>query len=160
MQLHALHTREKRKVSLVASSCKPFTSHLQEKVKLNHYVNWISLPKKGEDVEVNTLCSVAGWGRLWTDGPLSSRLMEANVCLMNDKECYERWGDNYYTVSQMMCTWWILQYSGGPLVCGDTAVGVVSFRHIDLCNSPEYPNVYTKISAYLPWIHQIIRNLK
>uniref|UniRef100_A0A673K8H1 Peptidase S1 domain-containing protein n=1 Tax=Sinocyclocheilus rhinocerous TaxID=307959 RepID=A0A673K8H1_9TELE len=50
--------------------------------------------------------------------------------------------------------------SGGPLVCGDTAVGVVSFRDINLCNSPEHPNVYTKISAYLPWIHQIIRNLE
>uniref|UniRef100_A0A671M1I4 Peptidase S1 domain-containing protein n=1 Tax=Sinocyclocheilus anshuiensis TaxID=1608454 RepID=A0A671M1I4_9TELE len=136
---------------------------LREKVKLNNYVKWISLPKDGEDVEVNTLCSVAGWGKLQTNGPLSSRLMEANVHIMNDRECYKRWGKIYYSVSQMMCTHGYGRFcdgdSGGPLVCGDTAVGVVSFRDINLCNSPEHPNVYTKISAYLPWIHQIIRNL-
>ncbi|XP_016110526.1 granzyme B-like [Sinocyclocheilus grahami] len=33
---------------------------LQEKVKLNNDVKWISLPK--EDVSGDTLCSVAGWG--------------------------------------------------------------------------------------------------
>uniref|UniRef100_A0A672NKS3 Granzyme B(G,H)-like n=1 Tax=Sinocyclocheilus grahami TaxID=75366 RepID=A0A672NKS3_SINGR len=42
--------------------------------------------------------------------------------------------------------------SGGPLVCGDTAVGVTSFGDPDLCNSPELPEVYTKISAFLQWI--------
>ncbi|RXN31071.1 complement factor D-like protein [Labeo rohita] len=36
---------------------------LQEKVYLNN-VKWISLPEKGEDVEADTHCSVAGWGRV------------------------------------------------------------------------------------------------
>ncbi|KAL1251323.1 hypothetical protein QQF64_019119, partial [Cirrhinus molitorella] len=76
---------------------------LQEKVNLNNYAKWISLPKKGEDVEVNTLCSVAGWGQLITNGPKSSRLMEANVHIMNNKECHKRWEDKF-SVSQMMCT--------------------------------------------------------
>uniref|UniRef100_A0A673JSE8 Duodenase-1-like n=1 Tax=Sinocyclocheilus rhinocerous TaxID=307959 RepID=A0A673JSE8_9TELE len=49
--------------------------------------------------------------------------------------------------------------SGGPLVCGDTAVGVTSFGDPDLCNSPELPEVYTKISAYLQWIKSIIGNV-
>ncbi|RXN35057.1 granzyme B(G,H)-like protein [Labeo rohita] len=48
--------------------------------------------------------------------------------------------------------------SGGPLVCGDIAVGVTSFFYEELCNSPQYPNVYTKISAFLPWINNIIGN--
>ncbi|XP_043079859.1 mast cell protease 1A-like [Puntigrus tetrazona] len=137
---------------------------LKKKIKLNKYVKWISLPKDGEEVNVDTLCSVAGWGRLWTDGPMSSRLMEANVHIMNNSECYKRWGEIYYSVSQMMCTQSYGGFcngdSGGPLVCGDAAVGVVSFRYIHLCNSPAYPNVYTKISSYLPWIQQIIRNVK
>uniref|UniRef100_A0A671N481 Mast cell protease 1A-like n=1 Tax=Sinocyclocheilus anshuiensis TaxID=1608454 RepID=A0A671N481_9TELE len=137
---------------------------LQEKVKINNDVKWIALPKDGENVQENTLCSVAGWGELWTDGEPSSRLMEANVYLKNNRECYNRWGEIYYSLSQMMCTYghggFCSGDSGGPLVCGDTAVGVVSYRYIALCNSPEKPNVYTKISAYLPWIHQIIRNVK
>uniref|UniRef100_A0A8C2L649 Peptidase S1 domain-containing protein n=1 Tax=Cyprinus carpio TaxID=7962 RepID=A0A8C2L649_CYPCA len=109
------------------------------------------------------ILSVAGWGRLWTDGPPSSLLMEADVYIMNNRECYKMWGENY-SVSQMMCTYGYGGFcngdSGGPLVCGDTAVGVVSFRYIALCNSPEHPNVYTEISAYIPWIQQIIRNVK
>uniref|UniRef100_A0A8C1JKJ7 trypsin n=1 Tax=Cyprinus carpio TaxID=7962 RepID=A0A8C1JKJ7_CYPCA len=122
---------------------------LQEKVNLNNDVKWISLPKKGEDVEVNTLCSVAGWGQLQTNGPLSSLLMEANVHIMNNSECYKRWGQTYYSGD-----------SGGPLVCGNTAVGVTAFGYISLCNSPEKPNVYIKISPYIPWINSIIRNVK
>ncbi|XP_016113178.1 cathepsin G-like [Sinocyclocheilus grahami] len=137
---------------------------LQEKVKINNDVKWIALPKDGENVQENTLCSVAGWGDLWTVGEPSSRLMESNVYLMINRECYNRWGEIYYSLSQMMCTYghggFCSGDSGGPLVCGDTAVGVVSYRYIALCNSPEKPNVYTKISAYLPWIHQIIRYIK
>ncbi|RXN20381.1 granzyme B(G,H)-like protein [Labeo rohita] len=48
--------------------------------------------------------------------------------------------------------------SGGPLVCGDTAVGVTSFGDPKICNSPDLPEVYTKISAYLPWIKSITGN--
>ncbi|RXN24197.1 complement factor D-like protein [Labeo rohita] len=50
--------------------------------------------------------------------------------------------------------------SGGPLVCGDIAVGITSFGGRKECNSREYPEVYTKISAYLPWIESIIANVK
>ncbi|XP_026107844.1 granzyme B(G,H)-like isoform X3 [Carassius auratus] len=134
---------------------------LQKKVKLNN-VKWILLPKKGEDIEANTLCSVAGWGKLWTDGPRSSLLMEADVYIIDNRECFKKWGE-IYSVSQMMCTHgsggFCYGDSGGPLVCGDTAVGVVSFCYLNLCNSPVYPNVYTKISAYLPWIKKIIRKI-
>uniref|UniRef100_A0A673K8M1 Complement factor D-like n=1 Tax=Sinocyclocheilus rhinocerous TaxID=307959 RepID=A0A673K8M1_9TELE len=126
---------------------------LQEKVKLNNYVKWISLPKEG-DVNGDTLCSVAGWGRLQTNGILSSRLMEANMTTINHAVCQHKWGSKYLA-SQMICG-----DSGGPLVCGNTAAGVTSFGSRKLCNSPELPNVYTKISAYLPWIQQIIRNIK
>ncbi|CAM4656413.1 unnamed protein product [Leuciscus chuanchicus] len=108
----------------------PKYPNLEKKVKLNNKVRLISLPKKGEDVGTDILCSVAGWGRLKTNGQLSDRLMEAN-------------GD-----------------SGGPLVCGNTAVGVTSFGDPDRCNSPKHPEVYTKISAYLPWIRREIENIK
>ncbi len=49
--------------------------------------------------------------------------------------------------------------SGVPLVCGETAVGVTSFGDPDLCNSPELPEVYMKVSAYLPWIQKYIGNV-
>uniref|UniRef100_A0A673JXX1 trypsin n=1 Tax=Sinocyclocheilus rhinocerous TaxID=307959 RepID=A0A673JXX1_9TELE len=132
------------------------------RVKLNNYVKWISLPKEG-DVNGDTLCSVAGWGRLQTNGILSSRLMEANMTTINHAVCQHKWGSKYLA-SQMICAHGdggsCKGDSGGPLVCGNTAAGVTSFGSRKLCNSPELPNVYTKISAYLPWIQQIIRNIK
>ncbi|XP_052446184.1 mast cell protease 1A-like isoform X9 [Carassius gibelio] len=148
----------------------PFCSHqndimllrLQEKVKQNNYVNWIELPKGG-DVSGGTLCSVAGWGGEEINGPTSDHLMEANTTTENHEECQRKWGSKYLA-SQMICAHGdggsCTGDSGGPLVCGNTAVGVTSFVDSKGCNSPERPNVYTKISAYLPWIHQIIRNIK
>uniref|UniRef100_A0A8C2AD46 trypsin n=1 Tax=Cyprinus carpio TaxID=7962 RepID=A0A8C2AD46_CYPCA len=136
---------------------------LQKKVNINNYVEWISLPKNGDHVEANTLCSVAGWGRLKTEGPLSDRLMEANVHVMNKIECYKRWGEEF-SVTQMMCTrghGGSCRFdSGGPLICGHTAIGVTAFGDDLLCNSPEKPNVYIKISPYILWINGIIRNVK
>uniref|UniRef100_A0A671SIH6 trypsin n=1 Tax=Sinocyclocheilus anshuiensis TaxID=1608454 RepID=A0A671SIH6_9TELE len=116
-----------------------------------------------KDVNVDTLCSVAGWGRLWTNGSLSDRLMEAYVTTLNHVQCQRKWGPSYSAL-QMICAYGgggsCKGDSGGPLVCGDTAVGVTSFGSKLCCNSPEHPNVYTKISAYLPWIHHILRNVK
>uniref|UniRef100_A0A8C1L8C8 Peptidase S1 domain-containing protein n=1 Tax=Cyprinus carpio TaxID=7962 RepID=A0A8C1L8C8_CYPCA len=134
---------------------------LYKKVRLNNNVGLISLPK--DNVSVDTLCSVAGWGSLWTNGTMSDRLMEANMNILNQEECQRKWG-NIYLASQMICAHGhggsCHGDSGGPLVCGDTAVGVTSFGSNKLCNSPEQPNVYTKISAYVPWIHQNIRKKK
>uniref|UniRef100_A0A9J7YQ43 trypsin n=1 Tax=Cyprinus carpio carpio TaxID=630221 RepID=A0A9J7YQ43_CYPCA len=133
-----------------------------EKLNLNNYVNWISLPKDGEDVE-NTKCSVAGWGQRQTNGQNSNHLMEASVYILNNMECEKKWGP-IYSVSKMMCTGGhggsCLYDSGGPLVCGDTAVGITAFGYRLQCNSPQYPNVYTKISPYIQWINRIIRNVK
>uniref|UniRef100_A0A8C2AKU9 trypsin n=1 Tax=Cyprinus carpio TaxID=7962 RepID=A0A8C2AKU9_CYPCA len=116
----------------------------------------------GEDVE-NTNCSVAGWGQLQTNGQNSNHLMEASVYILNNMECKKKWGP-IYSVSKMMCTvghGGSCRYdSGGPLVCGDTAVGITAFGNRFQCNSPQYPNVYTKISPYIQWINSIIRNVK
>ncbi|XP_051764149.1 mast cell protease 4-like [Ctenopharyngodon idella] len=136
---------------------------LQEKVKLSN-VKWISLPKKEEDVGTVTFCSVAGWGgQAIKEGP-TNRLMETNVYIMNNTECSNKWGKTYYSASQMMCTrghGGSCQFdSGGPLVCGNTAVGVTSFDDEKVCNSCDRPEFYIKFLPYLPWIHSIISNAK
>uniref|UniRef100_A0A671SJ66 Granzyme B-like n=1 Tax=Sinocyclocheilus anshuiensis TaxID=1608454 RepID=A0A671SJ66_9TELE len=138
---------------------------LEKKVKLSQNVEPISLMKNKKDIKSGTACSVAGWGKLQPKGSASDRLMEANVAIMKSTQCKNKWkGSEKYSVSKMMCvfgrgfTEFKLIYgdSGGPLVCGKTAVGVTSFGDVNVCNSPEHPNVYTKISVYLKWIHKII----
>ncbi|XP_067270916.1 mast cell protease 3-like [Pseudorasbora parva] len=128
---------------------------LEKKVKLNNKIRLMSLPKEGKDVRTNTVCSVAGWGYLSTNGPASVLLMEAETTTVNPADCKRRWGSNFLP-PQMICVYGgggsCFGDSGGPLVCGKKAVGITSFGSRYGCNSPEQPNVYTKISAYIPWI--------
>ncbi|XP_051765542.1 mast cell protease 1A-like isoform X8 [Ctenopharyngodon idella] len=136
---------------------------LEKHVELNDNIKGISIPTKEDDIEAVTVCSVAGWGSLKTNGTVNNRLMETDVTVMNNEKCESEWGKEDYSASQMMCVYGdggsCDGDSGGPLVCGDTAVGVTSFGDPDKCNSPELPEVYIKISAYLPWIKSIIGNV-
>ncbi|XP_050957809.1 granzyme G-like [Labeo rohita] len=134
---------------------------LEEKVKLSTNVNLILIKNK-EEIKC-TVCSVAGWGKRQIKGSANDRLMEANVTIIKNQQCKEKWkGSEKYSLSKMMCAYGhggsCKGDSGGPLVCGNTAVGVMSFGDRERCNSPEYPNVYTKISAYFPWIRKIIKS--
>ncbi|XP_048021627.1 granzyme B(G,H)-like [Megalobrama amblycephala] len=132
---------------------------LEKHVEPNNNIKWISIPTEEDDIEANTICSVAGWGSLKTNGKGNNRLMETDVTVMNNMKCERKWGKKEYAASQMMCVYGnggsCDGDSGGPLVCGDTAVGVTSFGDPDQCNSCELPEVYIKISAYLPWIKSI-----
>ncbi|XP_067270925.1 mast cell protease 1A-like [Pseudorasbora parva] len=132
---------------------------LEKKVELNNNVRPISLPKEGEVFKAN--CSVAGWGRLATKGRGSDVLMEANMTVKSQAECQRRWGSTFFA-PQMICAHGnggsCFGDSGGPLVCGNTAVGITSFVEAGRCNSPNHPNVYIKISAYLQWISKEILN--
>ncbi|XP_051765562.1 mast cell protease 1A-like isoform X1 [Ctenopharyngodon idella] len=136
---------------------------LEKHVELNDNIKWISIPMKEDDIEADTVCSVAGWGSLKTNGTGNNRLMETDVTVLNNKECESKWGKKDYSTSEMMCVYGnggsCNGDSGGPLVCGKTAVGVTSFGDPDLCNSSELPEVYIKVSAYLPWIHMFIGNV-
>uniref|UniRef100_A0A671M4T7 Granzyme B(G,H)-like n=1 Tax=Sinocyclocheilus anshuiensis TaxID=1608454 RepID=A0A671M4T7_9TELE len=126
-------------------------------------LKWISIPAKEGDIEAGSVCSIAGWGLLETNGKRSDHLMETNVTVMNNKKCESKWGKDDFSTSQMMCVYGnggsCDGDSGGPLVCGDTAVGVTSFGDPDLCNSLKLPEVYIKISAYIPWIKNITGNV-
>ncbi|XP_052446170.1 duodenase-1-like isoform X2 [Carassius gibelio] len=129
-------------------------------VRLNDNIKWISLPAEGSDIKAGSVCSVTGWGRLETNGKKSDHLMETDVKVMNNMECERKWGKKHFSSSQMMCVHGnggsCDGDSGGPLVCGNTAVGVTSFGDPARCNSPKQPEVYMKISAYLPWINCIL----
>ncbi|ROL40825.1 Granzyme-like protein 1 [Anabarilius grahami] len=131
---------------------------LHVKVKTSKKVNWISIPKKDKDIKANAKCSVAGWGKKTTSGTASAKLMEVDVTIIDKKACQKYWGKTYST-SRMVCAGgrggFCQGDSGGPLVCNKVAVGVVSFNEKNNCDSPTLPNVYTKISKFLPWINCI-----
>ncbi|KAK7126845.1 hypothetical protein R3I94_018131 [Phoxinus phoxinus] len=138
---------------------------LQLRIKVNksNKVNWISIPKKDKDIKAKARCSVAGWGKITTNGAASAKLMEADVTIFDKKACQKYWGETYST-SRMVCAGghggFCQGDSGGPLVCDKVAVGVVSFNEKNNCDSPKLPNVYTKISKFVPWIQCIFGGVK
>ncbi|KAL0151342.1 hypothetical protein M9458_053336, partial [Cirrhinus mrigala] len=77
---------------------------LEKKVKQNKNVKIISIPTQEGDIKPDSACSVAGWGRLSLKGKNSKRLMEADVKIMNNTECKNKWKDKY-SASQMMCVY-------------------------------------------------------
>uniref|UniRef100_A0A8C2BRN6 trypsin n=1 Tax=Cyprinus carpio TaxID=7962 RepID=A0A8C2BRN6_CYPCA len=147
---------------------------LHEKVNKSKNVNWISIPKKNKDIKTKVKWSVAGWGKKTTKGAVSAKLMEVDVTIINAKQCKKYWGkkttpshawcvqvyDRF--ISFMACNFHNFSqgYSGGPLVCNNVAVSVVSFKERNNCNSPKLPNVYTKICKFLSWIKAILEGVK
>uniref|UniRef100_A0A8B9K561 Peptidase S1 domain-containing protein n=1 Tax=Astyanax mexicanus TaxID=7994 RepID=A0A8B9K561_ASTMX len=135
---------------------------LEKPVQRGTVVDWISIPKTNDDIEANTICSIAGWGRTSSDGSQSDHLMEANVRIIDSRKCKEDWG-HYYSSVNMMCAGsghgFCRGDSGGPLVCNNVAVGIVSFFEAGNCDKPIVPNVYTKISQFLPWIKEVINSV-
>ncbi|XP_035272261.1 mast cell protease 1A-like [Anguilla anguilla] len=138
---------------------------LRTAVRKSKEVKWIPLPKKDKDTKPKTLCSVAGWGAIKTNGTSSPRLLEVNVNVMDRAVCRKIWRNKPIT-PRMMCAGggadnrgFCQGDSGGPLVCKDTAVGIVTFNDGN-CDTPKRPNVYTQISKYLPWVKCIISSIK
>ncbi|KAA0712226.1 Granzyme B(G,H) [Triplophysa tibetana] len=124
-------------------------------------VKSISIPNKEKDTKAGSKCSVAGWGKQTTNGSPTDRLMEVDVTVIDTKECQKKWKEKS---SRIVCALgpggFCQGDSGGPLVCEDTAVGVVSFNEKNNCDKPTRPNVYTKISSFLPWIKTILKGVK
>ncbi|BES88123.1 serine protease [Nesidiocoris tenuis] len=117
--------------------------------------------------------TVVGWGRTEFAGDVSSKLMEADITLINNSECNKMWGDKDRTTPRgidsktMICAGEkeggkdaCSGDSGGPLVvnqpgtCLKKQVGVTSFGRD--CGLPNTPGIYTRVSAYIPWIESIV----
>ncbi|NP_001229635.1 granzyme B [Ornithorhynchus anatinus] len=120
-------------------------------------VNVIRLPLPVTNVKPGTTCSVAGWGMMGANGPKTSTLQEVQLEVMPPAQC------SFYRSFQPSCQLCVGNPnrispptrgdSGGPMVCGKQAQGIVSYGR--WAGKP--PNVYTRISFYLPWIKEILQ---
>ncbi|XP_044841347.1 granzyme H-like [Mauremys mutica] len=140
---------------------------LAETVKLNKWVKTIPLPRTNKRVKPGTKCSVAGWGRTsrQSKSAPATTLQEANLKVLEDDLCLKNPDLTYYDydASTMMCVGdpkkgkaSFMGDSGGPLMCGRTAQGIVS-RGSQKSTSP---GVYTRVSTFIPWIEEMMRTLE
>ncbi|XP_075768180.1 mast cell protease 1A-like [Pelodiscus sinensis] len=136
---------------------------LENVAVLNRWVGTLALPCSGERVAPWTTCNVAGWGRtLPTVDCLSDTLQEVDVVVMPDATCLRHPYKPYrrYNPCSMMCVGdpaflndSAKGDSGGPVVCGGKAQGIVSWG---ICKAP---SVYVKVSTFVPWIERTMRRL-
>nr|XP_055072681.1 granzyme G-like [Misgurnus anguillicaudatus] len=122
---------------------------LKTPATLNKTVNIIALPEtNGEKISSN--CMAMGWGLEEYDKMTpSSVLREVNLTLLDSKKC-----DAPHTLCTQEKAGPARGDSGGPLICGNIPQGIVSYYITNEFMS--YLTMYTKISHYLPWIHEIM----
>ncbi|KAK7154280.1 hypothetical protein R3I94_007586 [Phoxinus phoxinus] len=135
---------------------------LKTKAVRNKFVDVIDLPKKNENVPARVECSIAGWGLKTPGGKASRVLREVSLKLQFSFECKRKWQD-YFNSEKMICSVsdgkkaFCQGDSGSPLFCDSKLQGMAAYTYPGNCTSKNYPEVYMKISAFLPWIRKNIK---
>ncbi|CAC5389586.1 Anionic trypsin-2 [Mytilus coruscus] len=129
----------------------------------DHYIRTACLPISNltNIDDINSDCYISGWGS--TRGTADRRhLQHLNVSIMSTASCNKSWeGD---ILDSHICagngnTGSCQGDSGGPLVCNISGqfvlYGVTSWGDRS-CKAIGFPDIYTKVASYLPWIEKVI----
>ncbi|KFW84579.1 Serine protease 57, partial [Manacus vitellinus] len=143
-------------------AAKPSVPQLNRSAKLNEYVKRIRLPSPHIDLKPGTVCCVVGWGDTSNYGNQPAELMETNTTIVKRSLCQTLWrgkvsanmlcGASPNATLQGVCT----GDSGGPLIFKKKVYGIVSFSG-KRCGDRRFPDIYTKISNYIGWVHRTVR---
>ncbi|XP_017177931.1 kallikrein-13 isoform X3 [Mus musculus] len=135
---------------------------LKSPVQLSSHVRTLKL-SADDCLPTGTCCRVSGWGT--TTSPqvnYPKTLQCANIELRSDEECRQVYPGKI--TANMLCAGTkeggkdsCEGDSGGPLICNGKLYGIISWGDFP-CGQPNRPGVYTRVSKYLRWIREIIRN--
>ncbi|CAG4988574.1 unnamed protein product [Colias eurytheme] len=101
----------------------------------------------------------AGWGALYSQGPLSPVLQDVTIYTVNREECASRYGKHGLVITENMICAGVLDVggrdacqsdSGGPMYIGDVIVGIVSFGLG--CADPVFPGISASVASFTDWI--------
>lgn len=130
---------------------------LSSAVQYSANVSAVNLPSSNIGAGENVV--LAGWGTTSYPGNVPNSLQQLNLTTLSVAECQQRQNPNPVFDSQV-CT--LTQAgegachgdSGGPLVSsGNVLQGIVSWG---IPCAEGYPDVFTRVYAFLPWIENII----
>ncbi|CAM2105155.1 unnamed protein product [Caretta caretta] len=134
----------------------------------NGFVEVAMLPAEGDILPNDYPCYITGWGLASAGGSIPARLQEAILPVVDHAICSQNhwWGSQ--AKENMVCAGGdgvragCSGDSGGPLQCnryGSWQIhGIVSFGIVPYCNTYQKPTVFTRVSAYINWIYNIIEN--
>ncbi|XP_016382841.1 granzyme B-like [Sinocyclocheilus rhinocerous] len=135
---------------------------MKTKAVRNEFVDVIELPKNNEDIPALVECSIAGWGMKKPGGRASDVLWEVSLKLQFSFECKNKW-KHHFNSEKMICSVsdgkraFCQGDSGSPLFCDSELKGMAAYTYPYDCTYKKYPEVYMKISAFLPWIKKNIK---
>ncbi|XP_073701202.1 granzyme B-like [Garra rufa] len=132
---------------------------LKTKARLSAFVKVMPLPKRNEKTPaLNVKCSIAGWGSKKPKQIQRSDVMqEVSLKLQENSECEKMW-QYWFSSEKMLCGVSDGKHafckgdSGSPLICKNKPQGIASYTFPGDCTNTRYPQVYVKISYFLPWI--------
>ncbi|XP_050100541.1 proclotting enzyme [Anopheles aquasalis] len=141
---------------------------MDQPVPFTKQVRAICLPGADNSRAYNgQTATVIGWGSLRENGPQPAILQEVNLPIWTNAECRAKYGPAAPggIIDTMLCAGQAAKDScsgdsGGPLMVNDgkwTQVGVVSWGIG--CGKGQYPGVYTRVTAFLPWITKNIKDV-
>lgn len=138
---------------------------LARSVSFDGDIRPICLPHANRDY-AGQISTIVGWGSTAYSGTGSNKLKQVSLPIWSQQDCTGVFKDK--VKSSMFCAGMkdggkdsCQGDSGGPLMVQGPGnrwllAGVVSWGI--KCGTPGYPGVYTKVSDYLDWIHDNIRN--
>ncbi|XP_032874737.1 transmembrane protease serine 9-like [Amblyraja radiata] len=135
---------------------------LSSPLSLSSVIYPICLPSSQQVFPSGQQCYITGWGRLAYQGSLPFILQEAEVSVIDDQTCRNAYRS--HITPRMLCAGVLTGGvgscqgdSGGPLACSDSRgtwflAGIVSFGV--RCAVPNFPGVYTRVTAVRDWVEQ------
>ncbi|XP_039958851.1 anionic trypsin-2-like [Bactrocera tryoni] len=105
----------------------------------------------------HTKCTVLGWGRIFSLGPMPDLILHTDIYIMPTEFCEERDDDFFFG---MICATDEDDFekdscagdSGGPLICNGSVTGIVSYGYG--CALHDEASYYTNVSSYRDWIRK------
>lgn len=112
-----------------------------------------------------TTAMCTGWGTTSTEGDLSKMLQSVDVVIVGSKECQNDYAKAHGSMPEITETMICAANdkkdscqgdSGGPLVADGVLIGIVSWGYG--CADPNYPGVYTNVSALSDSIKKLLHD--
>ena len=134
-------------------------------VSENAFIEAAALPPPGMKI-IGEEFQVVGWGKTGKYSDMSPALLSIQIPINQDNDCRRTHGENKYFPHRMFCggmknkTTCNGDSGGGAIFHGwdvPVILGVVSFGKDNDKEKCKSSTVYTKISAFLPWIFELTK---
>ncbi|XP_018356665.1 PREDICTED: trypsin 5G1-like [Trachymyrmex septentrionalis] len=130
--------------------------HLKNSITYNRLVKPINLTTFDEGLE-NKPCTLTGWGTTSIDGSTSNYLQKIKLIVYPQEDCkaaQPKVRDSHICTLTKEGEGACYGDSGGPLVANKVQIGIVSFGNPCALG---YPDIYTRVSSFVPWINEHLK---